>query len=62
MDATLNRSEYKILENTWKSALQEGKEVNVKIEPIYEGDSARPSKFKVDYTIDGKAYSERLTN
>ncbi|MDU4961561.1 MAG: hemagglutinin repeat-containing protein [Sporomusaceae bacterium] len=62
MNSTLNRSEYKSLENTWKKALEEGKIVNVKIEPIYQGNSLRPAKFKVDYTIDGKAYSERLTN
>ncbi|MCE5287479.1 MAG: hemagglutinin repeat-containing protein [Pelosinus sp.] len=62
MDATLNRSEYKTLENTWRSALQEGKEVNVKINPMYEGNSVRPSEFKINYTIDGKKYSTRLTN
>lgn len=62
MDSTLNRSEYKTLENTWKNALAEGKTVNVKISPIYEENSARPSEFKIDYTIDGKRYSRRLTN
>lgn len=37
MNSTLNKSDYKKLENIWKKALQEGKQVNVKIEPIYEG-------------------------
>jgi hypothetical protein len=62
MNSTLNKGEYKWLEYTWKKALEEGKKVKVKIEPIYQENSMRPSKFKVDYTIDGKAYSERLTN
>jgi hypothetical protein len=62
MNSTLNRSEYRTLENTWKNALMEGKTVNVKINPIYEGTSVRPSEFKIDYTIDGKKFSRRLTN
>ncbi|WP_233532395.1 DNA/RNA non-specific endonuclease [Paenibacillus alkalitolerans] len=62
MDATLNRSEYKVLENTWKKALEEGKTVEVRVEPIYSGDSARPSKFEVEYKIDGKKYEVNLTN
>lgn len=62
MNSTLNRSEYKILENTWKKALEEGKEVKVNVKPIYEGKSTRPSEFKINYSINGKKYSERLTN
>ncbi len=62
MDSTLNRSEYKSLENTWKSALKEGKEVIVKIKPIYEGDSVRPSQFRVDYSISGEKFRAELTN
>lgn len=62
MNATLNRSEYKTLENTRKKSLEEGKEVTIKIKHIYEAQSARTSKFKINYTIDGKKYSDRLTN
>lgn len=62
MNATLNRSEYKSLENTWKKSLEEGKTVEVKIEPIYNGNSSRPSKFEVTYKIDGKKYEVNLTN
>ncbi|MGG3639967.1 DNA/RNA non-specific endonuclease [Bacillus gobiensis] len=62
MNATLNRSEYKTLENTWKKALEEGKEVTIKVKPIYEEQSLRPSEFKINYSIDGKKYSDRLTN
>ncbi|WP_257350302.1 DNA/RNA non-specific endonuclease [Pseudalkalibacillus decolorationis] len=54
-NAKLNRSEYKVLENAWKKALEEGKTVEVKIEPIYKEDSARPLKFEIEYKIDGKS-------
>jgi hypothetical protein len=36
--------------------------VEVNITPIYQGDSLRPSVFKIDYTIDGKKETERLSN
>lgn len=62
MNSTLNGSEYKTLENTWKGALEAGKTVEVKIEPIYGGNSVRPSKFEVEYKIDGKKYEVNLTN
>lgn len=62
MNATLNRSEYKTLENAWRKALQEGGEVAIKVKPKYDGNSLRPSEFKINYTIDGKKYSDRLTN
>ena len=35
-------------------ALDEGKEVHVHVDVEYEGDSQRPSKITVTYTIDGK--------
>ncbi|WP_409290619.1 DNA/RNA non-specific endonuclease [Peribacillus sp. SCS-37] len=62
MNATLNRKEYKALETSWKKAIEAGKEVTVKVKPIYLGNSFRPNEFKVSYTIDGKKYSDRLTN
>ncbi|MGD7007027.1 DNA/RNA non-specific endonuclease [Metabacillus sp. 84] len=62
MNATLNRKEYKALETSWKKALEAGKEVIVKVKPIYVGNSSRPNEFKISYTIDGKKYSDRLTN
>ena len=42
------------MEQEWASALKEGKEVNVKIEPIYDSDNLRPISFKVKYTINGQ--------
>ncbi|WP_146552567.1 DNA/RNA non-specific endonuclease [Rummeliibacillus sp. SL167] len=62
MNATLNRKEYKALETSWKKALEEGKEVTVRVKPIYKGKSSRPTEFKISYTIEGKKYSDRLTN
>jgi hypothetical protein len=62
MNSTLNRSEYKILENTWKNALKEGKEVAIKVKPIYEKDSMRPAQFRVDYSINGEKYKAELPN
>ncbi len=37
--------------DTWASALKEGKQVNVKIETIYSGNSVRPESFNVQYSI-----------
>jgi len=41
------------MENTWASALKEGKQIGVKIEPVYSGKSVRPDSFNVDYSIGG---------
>lgn len=62
MSFDLNRSEYKALENKLGKALESGSEVTVKIEPKYEGDSKRPTKIIVTYTIDGKVYKETFLN
>ena len=53
MDGNLNKGAWKQMENAWAKALKEGKQVNVKIEPVHVGDSVRPDSFKVRYTIDG---------
>ena len=42
------------MEQEWANALKEGKEVKVKIEPIYDSDNLRPVSFKVKYNIDGQ--------
>jgi len=62
MDGTINKGAYKKIENSWKNALDEGKEVKVKIEPIYENESQRPASFKVSYTIDREKYSTNINN
>ena len=54
MHKELNRGDYKKLECKAASAVKDGKEVYLKVEPRYEGESARPSMFKVTITIDGE--------
>ncbi|CFR15934.1 Uncharacterised protein [Yersinia frederiksenii] len=41
------------MENKWADALKDGRQVNVKIEPVYKGNSKRPDSFNVTYSIDG---------
>ena len=53
MKSSLNLSSWKSMENTWKTALQQGKPVKVDIRPIYDGNSLRPVRFEVRYQIDG---------
>lgn len=51
MDATLNRGEWKVMENGWKEALSNNKTVEVKIRPLYEGISHRPASFEIKFRI-----------
>ncbi|WP_240000895.1 MULTISPECIES: DNA/RNA non-specific endonuclease [unclassified Photorhabdus] len=53
MDGNLNKGAWKQMENTWASALKEGKQVDVKVEPVYKGNNVRPESFSVTYSIDG---------
>lgn len=53
MNGNLNKGTWKSMENTWASALKEGKQVSVKIEPVYSGKSVRPDSFNVEYSIGG---------
>ncbi|WKX76197.1 DNA/RNA non-specific endonuclease [Zobellia laminariae] len=59
---SLNQSAYKKMKNDWQKALEEGKEVEVSIENIYEGGSKRPVGQTVEYTIDGKSHSIDFEN
>ncbi len=53
MDAKLNQGDFVKLETTLADAVKDGADVRLKVEPIYEGDSVRPSEFGVTYSIDG---------
>ena len=53
MDAKLNQGDFVKLEITLADAVKDGADVRLKVEPIYEGDSTRPSEFRVTYSIDG---------
>lgn len=55
MDSNLNLSAWKQMENRWAEALTEGRSVEVRISPVYQGDSLRPSRFDVTYRIEGEA-------
>jgi len=53
MDAKLNQGDFLKLEKTLADAVKDGADVRLKVEPIYEGASTRPSEFRVTYSIDG---------
>uniref|UniRef100_UPI003075E017 DNA/RNA non-specific endonuclease n=1 Tax=Proteus faecis TaxID=2050967 RepID=UPI003075E017 len=59
MNSNLNRSEWKKMENSWAKALKEDKQVDVKIEPVYLGNSDRPNSFNVMYKIGTERPVER---
>ncbi|MEK4011586.1 DNA/RNA non-specific endonuclease [Peribacillus sp. FSL M8-0224] len=54
MNANLNMGEWKKLEISWAKALDSNppKTVEVKIYPVYEGNSTRPTSFDIEYKID----------
>lgn len=58
----VNTKVYRDLERIWAKALDAGKEVSVKVKINYEGNSLRPSSFKVDYTIDGASKFKIIKN
>ena len=62
MDAIVNRSDYKTMENRWKNALQEGKEVKVTIDIVYDGANKRPKEFNINYIIDNNDDTLTIAN
>lgn len=53
-DANINRNDFKNFENELAKEVKDGKDVKVKVEPIYEGDSRRPDAIVVTYSINGE--------
>lgn len=53
MDGELNQGDYAKLEGTLADAVKDGADVQLKVEPVYEGESNRPTEFRVSYIIDG---------
>lgn len=53
MNEKLNKGDYKNLEMTLRDAVEDGADVNLKVEPLYDSDSKRPNAFAVTYSIDG---------
>ena len=54
MDGKLNKGDYQKLEGTLAEAVNDGADVRIKVEPVYNGDSNRPTEFRVSYSIDGE--------
>ncbi|MEF9939688.1 MAG: DNA/RNA non-specific endonuclease [Clostridium sp.] len=52
MRRTINRGDYKKMENEISKALQEDKQVTVHIDLVYNANSKRPSKIHAEYMID----------
>ena len=51
------------MERSWAKALNNGQKVtNVDIKLSYKGNSSRPSKFEVEYKINGKKAEVNLSN
>ena len=53
MSDKLNHGDYGKLEKDLRKSLDAGADVVLKVKPIYEADSSRPSAFKVSYIING---------
>ncbi len=58
----LNNGAWKEMEMLWKNSLRSGKKVEVDIRPVFEGASKRPTKFKVQYKIDGQPFQRSFDN
>lgn len=53
-DADINQKDFRLFENELAKCVKESKEVTIKVEPIYDADSRRPSAVVVTYAIDGE--------
>lgn len=62
MGFDVNRSDYKKLEEKLAKEVAEGKEVYVNIRIEYEDNTNRPSKFTVEYTINGEFFETSFIN
>ncbi len=54
MEGKINKGDYAKLEDTLAEAVNDGADVRLKVEPVYEDDASRPSEFRVTYSIDGE--------
>ncbi len=52
-NADVNRNSFRNFENELAKEVKSGKDVNVKVEPMYEGNSHRPESIVVIYKING---------
>lgn len=61
-DADFNRGLYQRMENQWARGIRRGERVTVKIIPVYEGTSKRPSMLNIWYIIGSNKHSIQLPN
>ena len=62
MDKIVNRSDYRIMENQQKNALQRGKDVKVMIDIVYDGENKRPKEFNISCFFNGNEEKARFSN
>ena len=55
-------SEFKVIENQWAKALENGQKVTVDIDINYDAGGIRPISFDVSYTIDDVYYYQKIYN
>lgn len=58
-DSNFNRGGYKSLENEWASELENGNDVHVKIDPVYQENVGRPYAVIAEYTVADQNGNER---
>lgn len=61
-DANFNRGGYRLLEDQWARAKRGGHRVSVKIVPVYQNRSQRPSAINIWFWIDGSEESQHFPN
>lgn len=61
-DANFNRGKYRALEDQWARSTRDGKRVDVRIVPVYEGSSQRPTMINVFFWTNGRPDSLQLPN
>lgn len=61
-DANINRNDFRNFENELAKEVKNGKDVDVKVEPVYDGNSRRPEAIVVTYTINGETNSRIFPN
>lgn len=61
-DSALNQREYKDLENQLAKEVNNGKDVHMRVDLNYPGDSYRPGSFLVSYSITGEEFVKVFSN
>lgn len=61
-DSEINRKIYAQLENQWAREHRKGEKVSIKIVPVYDGQSRRPTRLNIWFTIGNEEHSLNLPN